>query len=164
MTHITHVAHPRNWRARNYKNHREKTGTRPPPPPPRKHEKYHQKMHIEEIDKPETMRIITKNPYASTAATPKVQELPGIMFHNQTTRQETGYRTFFDWGRRAWHLRLGLGILHTPVWNLADDTLWDCELWFTVRMQRQQNDDALCIVVLGGVDGESHNLKRHMYW
>ena len=25
------------------------------------------------------------------------------------------YRTFFDWGRRAWHLRLGLGIAHARV-------------------------------------------------
>ena len=28
------------------------------------------------------------------------QKLGEFMFHNQTTRQETSYRTFFDWGPR----------------------------------------------------------------
>ena len=27
----------------------------------------------------------------------EVGKIESIMFHNQTTRQETGYRTFFDW-------------------------------------------------------------------
>ena len=86
------------------------------------------------------------------------------MFHNQTTRQETSYRTFFDWGRWGWHLRLGLGIFFAQarvrLINCVKPRNWP----FTVRMRRYQSDDALCIVVLGGVGGERHNLKKHMYW
>ena len=73
----------------------------------------------------------------------------------------TSYRTFFDWGRRAWHLRLGLGFAHArvklnTVWNygtyreLANATIKAttlCALW--------------CWVVWAG---SATILKRHMCW
>ena len=44
------------------------------------------KMNIEEVEEPETTRITTKNPYATTAGTQKVRELPRDRRHPESTR------------------------------------------------------------------------------
>ncbi len=62
----------------------------------------------------------------------------------------TANRTFFDWGRRAWHLRLGLGISKPTVkLDCTENGVVKLE---KRRMQRNTKHTMLLVfVVLGGL-------------